>query len=255
MRTMIIISVMATTMSLNSYAMEFEDPKEAAAFEAIKPCSQEECARLQEMFNKKDCDQRCRYDHLKQLAKNFDIKKDGQFLRSLVCADKNGDSYMVKKHPSRRARVLGYRMDVALYPGFREKHTTLSINNISFLNHAIAQNNIWFMKTFFKLFNHAEPIADFEWRNSLHFRPREAVKASAEMTQLLYEKIEPQYDYELEEICESKEKNKYPGCHYYIERLRAQREWQKKEQQKQEQESKDKKQKWEQELRDVAHCN
>jgi len=225
--------------------------EEAVAFEAIKPCSQEECARLQAMFDKKDCGQRCRYDHLKQLAKNFDIKKDGQFLRSLLCADKNGDSYMVYKHPSRRARVLGYRMNVALYPGFREEHTTLSISRITFLDHAIARNNIWFVKTFFRLFDHNDPRTDFEWRNSLHFLPTQAVKTSAEMTQLLYEKIEPAYDNRAEEVCESKEKNKYPGCHYYLERLRAQRAWQEKERLKEEQESKDKKQKWEQGLRDI----
>lgn len=247
MRKIIILSLLTA-----SYFYAMETPEERAAFEAIKPCSQEECAKLQEMFNKKDCGQKCRQKHLKQLAKNFDIKKDGQFLRALICADKNNDSYMVNKCVRQKIGPR-YRMDVAIHPGFGGPVTTYKVSHIGFLDHAIAQNNIWFVKAFFKLFSQNEPVADFKWHNKLHFSPMKAVQASAEMTQLLYEKTATDYDDgSVEKVCESKDKNKYPGCPYYLRRLHVLRQRTAAEEKKQAQEMKDKNEKWEQELRDIS---
>lgn len=254
---MIIIGLAAGAIIMNSCAMEFKDSEEAAAFEAIKPCSQDECEKFKAMFNQKQCGQQCRVDQITKLATNFDfeIKRDGQFLRALICADKNRNSYMVKEHDKPRSSYeRSYFYDRAVRPGFGDGGTfTDRPAEIEFLNGAIARNNLDFVKVFFKLFPPGEPDADFKNRSILRFYPRFAIFASKEIFQLLEEKTKLTYNGDdAETLCTSRERNAYPGCQYYLERLRAHREKQEKKRKKEKQELKDENQKWEQGLRDIV---
>lgn len=102
--------------------------------EKIEPCSQEEHGRFfREFQNNKQCDYDCREEQLEKLAENFESKKDGLYLRALLCANKDYYSN----------RYMALKFDTS----------------VPFINKAVAHKNVDFLKVFFGLYSHERSTA------------------------------------------------------------------------------------------------
>lgn len=243
------------------YAME--SPEDHAAFEAIKPCAKEECSQLRALFEKQKCDKACRNKYLNQLAGNFDIKKDGQFLRALICADKQDNAYCDKQDCM---PIFSHLKDLNLWskrkwdgPGHtrhrqfwctQEFHKTFDESTcgytINFVNRAVANNNMQFMQIFFKLFepNANDTGAQSSKGTTLAFDGPDAVAASEDMIKLMLDNALMANARIAERCFETSRPS--PGCKYFMSQLKEIWEQKKKEQE-------EKEQKFTKDLRDAIH--
>ncbi|CAN5190479.1 hypothetical protein BH09DEP1_BH09DEP1_0650 [soil metagenome] len=242
------------------YAME--SPEDHAASEAIKPCAKEECAQLRAQFEKQQCDKACRNKYLYQLAGNFDIKKDGQFLRALICADKLDNAYCDERNCM---PIFSHLKDLNLWherhwnggvgharernfwctQGFScDYYESICGYSINFINRAVANNNMQFMKIFFKLFeiNANDTGVQSSKGTTLAFDGPAAIEASEDMIKLMLDNALMAKARIAERCFETSRPS--PGCRYFMAELK--KIW---KQEKKEQEEKE--QKFTQDLRDA----
>lgn len=232
-----------------SFAME---PAKQTAFDAIKPCSAQECAQLKVQFEAKNCDQHCRIEHLKKLAQTFDLKKDGSFLRALLCADKIGNLYTFNGadlSPIRISKDYSKQCPDGICNETGKRRGSY-VSTIGWVETAVANNNIDFMKVLFKLFSAHESDPDF---NESKYEPyvlgvtsESALNASPKMVQLIFDNLQYTNDWGVKIMCTSHRAKMRPGCKAFMAQLTEieRRDLQKKLEQQQ---------KYEKELRDIAN--
>lgn len=241
-----------------------ESPEDRTAFEAIKPCAKEECAQLRAQFEKQQCDKACRNRYLYQLAGNFDIKEDGQFLRALICADKLDNAYCDELNCM---PIFSHLKDLNLW---HERHWNGGVGHarernfwctqgfscdyyesvcgytINFINRAVARNNIQFMKIFFKLFeiNVNNTDAQSSKGTTLAFDGPTAVEASEDMIKLMLDNALMANARIAERCFETPRPS--PGCRYFIAEFKEMHHRKNKEKE-------EKEQKFTKDLRDAIH--
>lgn len=223
MQKIIILSLILLFVPFCSDTMETND---AAALEAIRPCSEDECMRFCHEFEKRRCDHECRKAELEKLAQDFDIKRDGDFLRALLCADKKKNVYIVKNAQQAYGSGTVGGWPKGYWIGHCRPHdrTIYFYQKLSFINTAIERNNLNFMKVFFRLCSHGgstllffeglcSPMEYDAYKEML--LPQKAAVAEEDMTKLLFEntKTDPLKLHEAIQACEEDAKQRLLSLH------------------------------------------
>ena len=229
----------------------------ANADEVTKPCTPEICAQYLALFEKEGCDWLCRKEYLDKLAENFDLKKDGKFLRALICANKThflyrhqGQMVQVHRRVPLKQLYLEDEFGRKIYDDSAAYHRT---TRIDFIDTAVRKNNVAFMKLFFSLFSPEDFAFETDHKKTelLAVNAGDALAASAKMTQLVYENAEfdgTRFAYPCAKKFLGITVWQTPGCEFFnarVQETKAARAQQQKDREVQ-------KQKWYQNLRDTV---
>ena len=178
-KALIIVACLALTM----HAMEDE----------IKPCSEEEHLRFFTEFWNMGCNYQCRAEQLEELAEKFDAKKDGHYLRALLCADRSSASNRYRAQINfQHAYGLEAAEKIATRNDFishgQDDDYWIYSPKLKFIDKAVSKGNIDFLKVFFGLFGSLPTkvvYGSLDFVHELYVNQRDVIR-DREMSELIF---------------------------------------------------------------------